>query len=127
MNLSLNEKLCEFLYVTENRNAKGKYDLSSLSYIVDNDNIDEGRINGKLNDLAEHLLGEGSKWYAADSCTSHNQKLFIDFDDNNRLDITDIRDEINIDKCKTRSFIMVNGELTEIRWVITRHKNIYSG
>ena len=115
------KKMCR-LYDLLERRIKGcrlyEYARFSVYHDVFNECVEEEGLDETLNELAEAIYGQGSRWFEiTDDLYDGAGKFCIETDDD-RLEIDDITEEIPVFESDTRFFILVNGTRSEHQWVI---------
>ena len=98
----------------------GHYGLEAFANAAYNEVIDEGKLNETLCQLADVQFGQsGCRYFEItdDVETDEHGKLCIDLDDDERLEVRDIVDKINIAFDESRLYVLVNATRTEYQWV----------
>ena len=115
--------------VSEHLNEDGVYPLESFEDDAFNEDIDADDLDGTLNELADVTYGQRSHWYEiTDDSYDSEGKICISINDDDRLEIQDITEKIDIDSEDSRYFILVDAKLSEYRWVVAEPKGaVYSG
>lgn len=104
-----------------NQNEDGFYELIPFSDDDDDDTCNEGiaagEIGESLKDLAKAVYGYGSHWYEITDDLHYDGKIIIEINDDDRLEINDIRRKISTNVEGTCFYILVDGLRSNYQWV----------
>lgn len=94
-----------------------------------NEAIDADDLNETLNELAEAIYGQCSRWFEIiDDSYDGEGKFRIELNDDDYIEIQDIIDMISVFAEHTLFYILVDAQLTEYRWIVVVPKGtVYSG
>ena len=113
--------------VSETPDEHGQYNLVPFRNNTFNQDIDESKTNEVLEGLVDAFYEQGGWYEIADKI--YDGVIRIDLDDDERLEVRDIIDQINTDpdRCR-RLYILVDAECTEYQWVVAVPQGtVYSG
>jgi len=111
-------KSLQLFAITESPNeTNGLYGLIEFDDSSFNQAFDETEIDERLNDLITHLYGGGMYFEITDDMYIDGN-LSIPIDDNDRLDITDLTEQINVDSEKSTCYVLVDGQCRDFCWVV---------
>ena len=94
------------------------FDDSDLNQVFCEDEIDE-----KLNDLLNHFYGGGT-YFEVDDEMYDDGILYISLDDDSRLEIRDLRDQISADDERATYFLLIDNQYQDRRWIVAEKQGL---